>query len=368
MTGADAARLALALLIGVAGGFWLRDRGIANDPAPATTVPVAAVVATDAATARDAKDNARTLLADLVATRELLGRWFPALVPEEEAEAPDYSPERVFYDQFRLVDEALSALRPQTRGHTDLYVVAFAGDGDESVFRNEAEYVEKLFSERFDARGRVIVLENSPATVETRPLATWTNLELVLDGLLEHDRFDPEEDILLLFMTSHGDEDHNLYVGMDVMPLDWIAADDLSRIVNARPFRWRVSIISACYSGGFVDGLKNSTSMVITSARADRTSFGCGAESDVTYFGKAFFVDGLNQTDTFRGAFEIARQLIADWEAADEQKASEPQIASTPLIEAKLAQWRSGFTLGPPQPFVVPAADSAQSSAKSTKR
>jgi hypothetical protein len=365
MTGTDAARLAFALLLGFASGFWLRDRQ--RDAEPSAPTP-SAVVDSGTALPHDTKADTKALLADLAAMRELVTRWFPALASDSEPEAPDYSPERVFYDQFRLVDEALAALRPQTPGRTDLYVVAFAGDGDENVFRNEAEYVEKLFSERYDARDRVVVLENNPATVETRPLATWTNLELVLDGLLEHDRFDPEEDILLLFMTSHGDEDHSLYVGMGVMPFDWIAADDLSRIVNARPFRWRVSIISACYSGGFLEGLKNSTSMVITAARADRTSFGCGAESDLTYFGKAFFVDGLNQTDTFRGAFEIARQLIADWEEADKQTASEPQIASTPLIEAKLAQWRRGFTLGPPQPFAVPKAAAAQPSAKSTKQ
>lgn len=364
MSAAGVARFLLALLLGAGVGYWLRDRrDDVEPPAPA------AVVETAASPPRDADGDTEALLANMSAMRDLLARWFPALAPDDdEPETPDYSAERVFYDQYRLVDEALSALRPQTKGRTDLYVVAFAGDGDENVFRNEVEYVEKLFSERFDAAGRVVVLENNPATVETRPLATWTNLELVLDGLLEHGRFDPDEDILLLFMTSHGDEDHSLYVGMDTLPLDWIGAEDLSQIVNSRPFRWRVSIISACYSGGFLEGLKNSTSMVITAARADRTSFGCGADSDITYFGKAFFVDGLNQTDTFRGAFEIARQLIADWEEADEQKASEPQIASTPLIEAKLAQWRRGLVLGPPLPFTVPAAARAQSSAKSTKQ
>lgn len=362
MTRTDAGRLVLALLLGLVAGYWLRDRRSDGE------VPAAAAPAVEPAHTKPASDNApdaQKLQADLVAIRDLLSSWFPVLgTHHDEPEAPDYSAERVFYDQYRLVEEALSALRPQTPGRTDLYVVAFAGDGDENVFRNEAEYVEKLFSERYGARGRVVVLENNPATVETRPLATWTNLELVLDGLLEHDRFDPDEDILLLFMTSHGDEDHSLYVGMDVLPLDWISADDLSQIVNSRPFRWRVSIISACYSGGFLEGLKNSTSMVITAARADRTSFGCGADSDITYFGKAFFVDGMNQTDTFRGAFEIARQLITDWEAADKQTPSEPQIASTPLIEAKLAQWRRGFTLGPPQPF----APTDQSSTKSTKQ
>ncbi|WP_313917463.1 C13 family peptidase [Tahibacter sp.] len=375
----EAARLLLALLLGLGFGLFLGGRGEPNPAsaplaareiprrpalppppsAPATAAPASTAPATQSA----------ALLRDLGATRDLLARWFPALAEEPAPDDPDYSAERVLYDQHRLVGEALAGLRAQTPGRTDLYVVAFGGDGDENVFRNEVEYVEKLFSERYGARGRVVVLENNPATVETRPLATWSNLELVLDGLLENNRFDPEEDILLLFLTSHGDEDHYLYVGMDVLPLDWIGADDLSRMLNERPFRWRVSIVSACYSGGFVDGLKNSTSMVITAARADRTSFGCGSESDITFFGKAFFVEGLNQTDSFRGAFQIARQRIDEWEEDEKQTPSEPQIASTPLIEAKLAEWRRSVTLGPPQPFeIATAVKPVQSSEKSTKQ
>jgi hypothetical protein len=376
MNRTEAARLLLALLLGLALGLFFGGRGepgsvsapaVREKPRRPELPPPQAATAVPASTAPTAEPAA--LLRDLRATRDLLARWFPALADEPAQDDPDYSAERVLYDQHRLVGEALAGLRPQTPGRADLYVVAFGGDGDENVFRNEVEYVEKLFSERYGARGRVVVLENNPATVETRPLATWSNLELVLDGLLEDNRFDPDEDILLLFLTSHGDEEHYLYVGMDVLPLDWIGADDLSRILNERPFRWRVSIVSACYSGGFIDGLKNSTSMVITASRADRTSFGCGSDSDITFFGKAFFVEGLNQTDSFRGAFQIARQRIDEWEEAEKQTPSEPQIVSTPLIEAKLAQWRGSITLGAPQPFeTAPPVKPVQSSEKSTKQ
>ena len=51
--------------------------------------------------------------------------------------------------------------------------------------------------------------------------------------------------------------------------------------------------------------------MIITAARADRTSFGCGTQSEITDFGRAFFVDGLNHNDSFEAAFDEARPLIA---------------------------------------------------------
>ncbi|TDR43944.1 peptidase C13-like protein [Tahibacter aquaticus] len=358
-------RLALAMLAGLGAGLYLA-RTLA--PAP-LYLPMP--VPHDAAAQNAALGALYQTGETLAQARATLGDWFPILrdpTAGAKDDAPDYSAERVLYDQRRLVDEALARLAPQTPGKTDLYVVAFAGDGDENVFRNETEYVEKLFSQRYGAKDRIVVLQNSPYTVQQRPLASWSNLELVLDGLLRDNRFDPDEDILLLFMTSHGDEDHYFYVGMGDLPLDWIRADDLSQTLNARPFRWRVNIVSACYSGGFLDGLKNSTSMVITAARGDRTSFGCGSDSDITYFGKAFLVEGLNQTDSFRGAFELARQLVEEWEDRDEQEHSEPQIASTPLIEAKLADWRRGIVLGPAQAF-EPAgkAGAPHSRTKSTK-
>jgi hypothetical protein len=122
--------------------------------------------------------------------------------------------------------------------------------------------------------------------------------------------------------------------------------------------RWKVIIVNACYSGGFVDALRDDSTMVMTSARADRTSFGCGADSDITYFGKAFLDDALNKTTSLREAFDLARASVDEWESAgadhSEGKAiehSEPQIASSRSIEAKLSNWQGVLRAGPVVPF-----------------
>jgi hypothetical protein len=116
-----------------------------------------------------------------------------------------------------------------------------------------------------------------------------------------------------------------------------------------------VLVVNACYSGGFVDALRDDSTMVITSARSDRTSFGCGADSDITYFGKAFLVEALNKTSSMRDAFDLATRSVTAWENADKDQHSEPQIASTPSIEAKLATWQHTLTPAPAVPF-TPAA------------
>jgi Peptidase C13 family len=37
--------------------------------------------------------------------------------------------------------------------------------------------------------------------------------------------------------------------------------------------RWKVVVISACYGGGFIDPVKDDTTLVITATRHDRRSF-----------------------------------------------------------------------------------------------
>jgi len=269
---------------------------------------------------------------------------------DDSSSKPDFDAEQVMYDQSDLLDSAIAKLKPQTPGITDLYVVAFAGDGGEDVFRNEAEYAEKLFGQRFNAEGRVLVLENNASTVATRPLATLTNLTWALDGIAK--KMDPSEDVLLLYVTTHGSHEHELLVDLDPLPLDQIAPDDLADALKTNPgIRWKVIVVNACYSGGFIDALHDDSTMVITSARADRTSFGCGVDSDITYFGKAFLAEALNRTTSIPDAFEQASKSVAAWEDADKDEHSEPQIASTRSIESKLESWQRTLHAGAPVPF-----------------
>ncbi len=259
------------------------------------------------------------------------------------------SPEQVLYAQPRMVRDALATLTPRVPGKPNLYLLAFAGDGGEDVFRNEVEYAGPLFTQRFGATTHTVILENNPASVSTRPLASWSNLEATLDGLAKV--MQPDQDILLLYITTHGDEDHNLLVDMDPLPLDQIGAADLAGILAKHPFKWKVVVINACYSGGFVPPLRGAGTLVLTSARSDRSSFGCGSASDITYFGKAWLVDGLNHAPDFISAFQQASSEIATWERQDKLIASEPQISIGPGIAAQLALWRKDVTPGPTVPF-----------------
>jgi hypothetical protein len=275
------------------------------------------------------------------------------------------SPEQVLYAQPDRMRKALNKVTARVPGRANLYLIAFAGDGEENVFRNEAEFVVHQFVERFDAAGHTLLLVNNPQTLDSTPLASLSNLEIAVNDIAQ--KMDAEQDVLLVFLTSHGTRDHVLYINMDPLPLDQIAPDDLADVFDDAHIRNKVVVISACYSGGFIDALKDENTMVITAARADRASFGCGTDSDITDFGRAFFVEGLNHSDSFGGAFNTAKSLIDAWETKDGEEHSYPQISTTPAIENILRDWRNGIHVGPPVPF-APVSNTSNSDGLTASR
>lgn len=257
--------------------------------------------------------------------------------PPDIAAIPSY--EELLYAQPNSVQARIDALRPTTPGKVGLYALGFAGDAEENVFRNEVDFLPRLLSRRFDADGRTLELVNSPWTFRSVPLATRTNLDKALAGIA--DRMDKANDILLLFITSHGSHDHRVLVEMGSMPLDQLSPENVRDALDRAHITWRVVVISACYSGGFIPALREPHTMVITAAREDRPSFGCGSDSQLTWFGKAFLTQALNHTTDFHAAFLEAQKSIAQWEQRGHQRPSEPQFWEGPLVEAKLAAWRA---------------------------
>lgn len=285
----------------------------------------------------------------------------PPLLSDQGWPTDAPSPEQVIYAQPDLLDRELAQLKPRTPGRVNLYAIAFAGDGSENVFRNEAEYFEKLFIQRFHEAGHVIVLENNPASLTSRPLADWSNLESTLDAVVA--KMDPKQDILVLYLTTHGSEDHTLLVDMDPLPLDQIGARELAGILGEHPLKNKVVIVNACYSGGFIPPLREPGTLIITAARADRSSFGCGEQSQLTWFGHAFLVDALNRNGDFAQAFQLARKEVAQWEKRDGYTPSEPQMEIGAGIQAQLATWERQNPVGTPVPFKPAAAANAAAAA-----
>ncbi|KCW98436.1 C13 family peptidase [Xanthomonas arboricola] len=249
-------------------------------------------------------------------------------------------------DQAALA-QALNALQPQRPGVTDLYVVGFAGDASDDVFRNETLYLRQLFEQRFAARGRVVTLVNNPDNLGEQPyapLATYDNLYDTLAAIGK--RMDRKEDALLLFVTTHGTEDHTLYVQVDQDEEDFISPQDLRQALDDAGIGNRIIVLSACYSGGFIPALRSPDTLILTAARADRPSFGCGNTSNATYFGQAWLIDAMNRSDDPLAAFDMARTAITAREKQEGELPSLPQQSLGKRIAPVLARWRAGLHAG----------------------
>lgn len=235
--------------------------------------------------------------------------------------------------QGRLLEQAIAAV-PASTPATELYSLTLAGDGKQSVFLREADYVSQLLGERFNARGG-IRLSNHRDHLADRPLATRESLTRAVRALAE--RSGPE-DLVFIYLTSHGSPDHQLSLDQPRLQLDDLPADELAALLQPLRERHKVVVISACYSGGFIAPLKDDKTLVMTAARADRVSFGCAEENDFTYFGRALFAEAFAETDDLQRAFELAKAKVAEREQAEDFEPSEPQLWAPPTV---LAHWRA---------------------------
>ncbi len=223
--------------------------------------------------------------------------------------------------QGQLLAEALAAV-PASTPAVELYTLALAGDGKQSVFLREADYVSNMLATRFGAHGQ-IRLVNHRDHIADRPMATRENLRRAVQTLAE--RSGPE-DLVFIYMTSHGTHEHELVLDQPRMELADLPADELAAVLAPLKNRDKIIVISACYSGGFIPALKDERTLIMTASRADRVSFGCSEEADFTYFGDALFAQAFNQTDDLQQAFKLAQLHVAEREQADNFEASEPQI------------------------------------------
>jgi hypothetical protein len=250
--------------------------------------------------------------------------------------------ERVLSAQARLLDGQLAGILPGEAGKAHLYFVGFAGESTQDVFLKEVMAAEKLFDRRFGTLGRSIVLVNNPQTALTLPFASATNLHRTLSRLGQV--MNRDQDVLVLFLTSHGSRDHELAVNNAPLELDQVTPEMVRSMLNKSGIKWRVVVVSACFAGGFIDPLKDERSLIITAADANSESFGCGFGEKFTWFGEAFLDKALRDTFSFTEAFEKARETIRQWEDEQGESPSNPQIwvgseiaKQLPLVERELA-------------------------------
>ena len=144
-----------------------------------------------------------------------------------------------------------------------------------------------------------------------------------------------DEDVLFLTLSSHGDE-NVIQLANPPLAMDNLDATWLREALDASGIRWRVIVVSACYSGSFIDELASPTTVIITASAADKMSFGCTNSAEMTYFGQAFFAESLRENTSFSDAFKDAAYRVQERELYMGFEPSEPQMVIGSLMETAL--------------------------------
>jgi hypothetical protein len=167
-------------------------------------------------------------------------------------------------------------LSPAAAAPKSWRVVMIAGDSSAPVFDNAVSKLSELLAGKKGVELRPLTSDGIYSS-DDRPLATAQSIDDALGNNLAQG--------CLVFMTSHGTVD-GLYLRHDIDNDRMLSPGRLDRILDKRcGDRPTVIVASACHSGVFIGkATKGDNRIILTAARDDRVSFGCGADFEYTYF------------------------------------------------------------------------------------
>ena len=179
--------------------------------------------------------------------------------------------------------------------------VLMTGDDSISAFDNAREAMKALFEADGVLDEDTIQLSRDGA-LQTGGVRA-TSVDSFADALLELAVGDG--DGCVVFMTSHGSPS-----GFYIRDQNELTPTRLDRILDdACGDRPTVALISACYSGVFVDPAAQPNRIILTAAREDRTSFGCSAEAEYTYW-DGCLIDRFTASDTWAALYDDVTACI----------------------------------------------------------
>lgn len=246
--------------------------------------------------------------------------------------------QEVFEAQETLLDQALASVAGESTAEIQVFGLVYAPYAQD-VFLRESAMVSDVMQQRLDAKDRVVRLVNHASATQDTPWATPRNLQKTIQAIAQKMR--PEQDVLLLYITSHGGADHRIASSHWPLEVNDLTAAQVRQWLDEAGIRHRAIAISACYSGGWVAPLRGEGTLVMTAADADHTSYGCGNKSDLTFFGRAVFDEALRHTHSLEDAFARAVPVIRQREI-DAKKTdgfSNPQIHAGAAFKVHWARW-----------------------------
>jgi hypothetical protein len=208
-------------------------------------------------------------------------------------------PERAFAQDAPV---STPAAPPESPGLT-WKAALLAGDNQLEVFDNATKTLKSMFLRMGLQPENIRELSASRGEQQQRGAlpSSADNLEAALRELSVG-----KGDACLVHLTSHGTrQGFFLRDAPTISPARLNAA--LERGCGDAP---TVVLISACYSGVFLDSVMlRPNRIILTAAAADRTSFGCSSENQYTYW-DGCLISSLTQSDSWNALFGAVQRCV----------------------------------------------------------
>jgi Peptidase C13 family len=226
------------------------------------------------------------------------------------------------------VSERQRTTKPEGR----IIFAGFAMHSQSKAFRNDVLTAEKSVLS-IDPNAIVFKL-NNPAFGQDAdwPFATTQNIEAVLKKMGSLAR--PEDKVVVL-MSTHGNVDV-LSVNFSTKNYPHVSPGVLNQWLAELRGKSTLLLLSACYSGSFIEPLRNPNRVILAAASKDRSSFGCQFHSDNTYFIDAL----LNQPSLpDRSVVQLMDQAKITVERKEKEQKLAPPSMPRFFIGATAKEW-----------------------------
>ncbi len=217
-------------------------------------------------------------------------------------------PDAAYWQAQQALIDAAVARWPRAGRAPRTHVLAIAAMSGGGQFAREARLARDSFA-TWAGSDTTLVMLNEPGEEARVPQVTPRGLTAALAAMARAGQ--PARDTLLVYLVSHGAPDASLETELPSgYATDPVAAEGLRAALDASGFRRRVIIISACFAGSWMDALRSPDTIVIAAAAANRTSFGCSPDRDLTYFGEALLRQPVARGAALSRLFDNAQARV----------------------------------------------------------
>lgn len=186
------------------------------------------------------------------------------------------------------------------------HVFLIAADRAEPVFDNAVARLARHFEQRYGIRAERF-------SARLRPLPGARTATLLDIRMAAETRRLAANDACLFYFTSHG-EIGGIAMAAEGRIVSPAAIDALvDAVCGARP---TIVVVSACHSGTFLRPvLARRNRIILTAARADRSSFGCSFRETLTVYDRCF-LDSWDTSATFQSLHDAIVACVGETEVA----------------------------------------------------